>query len=135
MNVNPFIKVHVSHLERGLHWLFATPNGTKRRDNLDADECFRQHSFPSEGAMKHGLRHEHLTQHWHGHIDTTNVKNIGHRHRKIYVNLFKDGLKWKLKYIYKHLTWAIYLIRKSSTRYHSIWPLFIHLISKKLKMI
>jgi hypothetical protein len=68
--------------------------------------------------------------------DTANVKNIWHRQRYIYVNLFKDGLKWKLKYIYKHLTWAIYIIRKSfTTRYHIIWPLFIHLLLKKLKMI
>jgi len=79
---------------------------------------------------------KHLTQHWHGYVDLVNVKNIGHRHCYIYVNLFKDHLKWKLKYIYKHLTWAIYLIRKSSTtRYHSIWHLFIHLLSKMLKMI
>jgi len=63
--------------------------------------------------MKHGLRH--------GHVDTTNVKNTGHRHRYIYVNLFKESLKLKLKYIYKHLTSAIYFITKSSTtRYHSI---------------
>ena len=76
--------------------------------------------------MKHGLRHGHLTRHWHGHVDTADVKSIGHKHCYIYVNLFKDGLKWKLKNIYKHLTWAIYVIRKgSTTRYHSIWPLFI----------
>jgi len=85
-------------------------------------------------SMKHGLRHGHLTRH--GHVDTANVKNIGHQHRYVYVNLFKDGLKWKLKYIYKHLTSAIYVIRKSSTtRYNIIWTFFIHLLLKMLKMI
>jgi len=39
--------------------------------------------------MEHGLRHGHLTRH----INTANVKNIGHRHRYIYVKLFKEGLQ------------------------------------------
>jgi len=46
---------------------------------------------------------------------------IGHWHHYIYVNLFINNLNWKSKYIYRHLTWENYFIRKrSKTRYHSI---------------
>jgi hypothetical protein len=47
--------------------------------------------------MKYVLWHGHLTQYWYVHVDTTNVKNIGHQHHYL-----KDDLKWKIKYIYKH---------------------------------
>lgn len=46
-------------------------------------------------SMKHGLRHGHPTRHWHGYVNTANVKNLGHRQRHIYSNLLIEGLKWK----------------------------------------
>jgi hypothetical protein len=36
--------------------------------------------------MKHGFRHENLTRHGHRHVDTDNLKNIGHQHRYIYLS-------------------------------------------------